>query len=475
MDDRIEIGIMDRIDFPSMIKDVVRQWWVILLLAISAALFANIWSTRTYQPKYSVSSTFTVSSREMNSNVYQNLSAAQNVAKRFSVVLESNLLKRKIQEELGLKEFTAKTSVTVIPETNMIELDVTAESAMEAFHVIHSILNNYTDVSDYVVQDVVLEMIQAPVIPTAPSNSIDVRNIMDRAFAITAVVVIGCFALLSYLKDTVKNEKEISEKVDARLLGTIYHERKIKSLQGIRKARSMAMLVQNPMLSFRFVESNRMTATRVKNQMERHKAKTLLVTSVLENEGKSTVAANLALSLAQENKRTLLIDCDFRKPAQYKIFGIAKDETINFLEMLKSRKGLDNSIRRWKDSNLYMICNGTVSDTMMELEGSELLESVFDFFKKKMDYIIVDTPPMALVADTEEIAHMADASVLVVKQDSAFARDINDSIDALNRTEAKVIGCIFNDVTAGFVERVGHYGYGSYYGYGGYYGKQSKE
>ena len=92
MDDRIEIGIMDRIDLPSLIKDVVRQWWVILLLAISAALFANIWSTRTYQPKYSVSSTFTVSSREMNSNVYQNLSAAQNVAKRFSVVLESNHL-----------------------------------------------------------------------------------------------------------------------------------------------------------------------------------------------------------------------------------------------------------------------------------------------------------------------------------------------------------------------------------------------
>ena len=56
-----------------------------------------------------------------------------------------------------------------------------------------------------------------------------------------------------------------------------------------------------------------------------------------------------------------------------------------------------------------------------------------------------------------------------------MTRDINDSIDALNRTEAKVIGCIFNDVTAGFVERVGHYGYGSYYGYGGYYGKQSKE
>ena len=103
MDDRIEIGIIDRIDIPSMIKDVLHQWWIILLLAISAALFANIWSTQTYQPEYSVSSTFTVSSRGMNSNVYQNLSAAQNVAKRFSVVLESNLLKRKVQEELGLK------------------------------------------------------------------------------------------------------------------------------------------------------------------------------------------------------------------------------------------------------------------------------------------------------------------------------------------------------------------------------------
>ena len=229
MNDKTQIGLIGQIDTRSVLKDVLRQWWVILLLAISASLFANIWFTWTYEPRYTTSATFTVSTKGVNSNIYQNLSSAQEVAQRFSVVLDSNLLKSKVQEELGMSQFTVDTAVDVIEETNMIEMEVTADSAMEAFHVIHSILNNYTEVSDYVVQDVVLEMIEEPVIPAAPSNGLNIRKNMRDAFLVTAVAAICWFAFFSYMKDTVKNEGEITEKVDTKLLGTIYHERKIKS------------------------------------------------------------------------------------------------------------------------------------------------------------------------------------------------------------------------------------------------------
>lgn len=74
------------------------------------------------------------------------------------------------------------------------------------------------------------------------------------------------------------------------------------------------MLIQNPLRSFAYVESSKMAASRVRSYMDKEDAKVLLVTSVMENEGKSTVAANLALSLAQEGSRVMLIDCDFRKP-----------------------------------------------------------------------------------------------------------------------------------------------------------------
>ena len=91
-----------------------------------------------------------------------------------------------------------------------------------------------------------------------------------------------------------------------------------------------------------------------------------------------------------------------------------------------------------------------------------------------MDYILIDTSPMALVAETEELAQKADASVLVVKQDMVLTKDINDAVDALNDTNAKVLGCILNDAAQGLPGSRSHYGYGSRYGYGGYYGKRAE-
>ena len=92
------------------------------------------------------------------------------------------------------------------------------------------------------------------------------------------------------------------------------------------------------------------------------------------------------------------------------------------------------------------------------------LKNILDFCRQKMDYIIMDTSPLSLVADTEELAEFADASVLVVRQDMVLAKDINDAVDILNQTKGRVIGCVFNDVMTGIVKDTGNYGYGGHYG-----------
>lgn len=470
----IENETMVQIDILSIVRDVVRQWWVILILSISVSLFANVWVTWTYRPEYTATATFVVTAKGMNNNIYQNLTTAKEIAGRFSQILESNVMKRKVAEDIGIEAFNGTTSASVLTETNLIELRVTADSAMEAYQAMHSIMNNYNTVSDYVIENVILEVLQPPAVPMAPSNSINVKRTMKMAFLISAGIFILCFAVLSYLKDTVKNEKEASEKIDAKLLGTIYHERKVKMFRGIRKAKRLSMLIQNPLLSFRFVESNKMTASKIRSRMIKKGIQTLMVTSVTENEGKSTVAANLALALAQENKKVLLLDCDFRKPAQYKIFDMPKKDTINLPKMLKTKQLAENPIRRWKKSGLYIIANGEASSSMEGLPENELMELILNFAKEKMDYIIIDTPPVTMAADAEEIAQMADASILVVKQDKVLARDINDAIDMLNRTKGKVLGCVFNDVMTGILGKTGGYGYGGYYGYGGHYGKRTE-
>ena len=285
-----------------------------------------------------------------------------------------------------------------------------------------------------------------------------------KVFLIAAGCLIVLVAGISYIRDTIKNPAEVSSKLDTRLLGTIAYEKKSKSLSMNRKKGYLSMLISNPLRSFAYVESSKMAASRVRSYMDKEQAKVLLVTSVMENEGKSTVAANLALSLAQEGNRVMLMDCDFRKPAQFKIFDVRDNEETDLGDVLINHKSADRIIRNWNDSNLYMILNKTSSNSIETLLKSTTLKQIIAFCRERMDYVVVDTSPLALVADTEELAQMTDASVLVVRQDTVLAKDINDAIDILNNTRGKVIGCILNGTASQSTGGNSHYRYGGHYG-----------
>lgn len=120
-----------------------------------------------------------------------------------------------------------------------------------------------------------------------------------------------------------------------------------------------------------------------------------------------------------------------------------------------------------KDTNVYTgICRNRLEEPSLAI-GGEIFHRILETCRTNMDYIILDTPPMGMTADAEELAEYADAAVLSVRQDGVLTRDINDAIDALNQKEEKVIGCVFGNVYPGFGERIGNsYGYG--YGYGTY-------
>lgn len=465
-------SLVEQLDILSIVKDVLREWWVILLLSLSMALFVNAWMNYSYSPQYTASSTFVVTAKGMNTNIYQNLTSAKELATNFSNILESNVLKKKIADELGMEAFAATTSVEILPETNLIQLQVTADTAYDAYRIMKSIMNNYNTVSDYVISNVILEVIKHPVIPTSPSNPLNTSGAMKKAFVLTAAALILGLAVLSYLKDTVKNKDEVSDKIDAKLLGIVSHERKAKTFKEIKKAKRLSMLINNPLLSFRFVESNKMMASRVRSKLDKHGHKVVMLTSVIENEGKSTVAANLALSLVQENKKVLLIDCDFRKPAQYKIFEAKDEDIVNFPELLTGNIDFNILTKKYGDTGLYTVFNKKASTNLEKLLEQGGLQKLLEIARDEMDYIIMDTSPMALISDTEELAQLADATILVVRQDMVLAKDINDAVDALEKTDAEMLGCIFNDATSGIAEGVSRYGYGGYYGYGRYgYGR----
>ena len=464
MEERIDSGLVPQIDLISMLKDIAKEWWAILLLSLAVALFADIWVNATYQPEYKTSTTFVVTAKGMNTNVYQNLNSTQQLAQQFTEILDSNVLKKKVAQDLNMSSLNIDSSVDLVPETNLITLSVKAGTAVESYRILQSIMKNYNTVSDYAIKNVIIETIQSPAVSMAPVNPLNEKKTMVIAFIAAVAVLMVLVAGISYLRDTIKNPKDVTSKLDTRLLGSIYHEKKSKSLKLRKKKEFVSMLISNPLRSFQYAESNKMMASRVRSYLDKENAKTLLVTSVMENEGKSTVAANLALGLAQEGNRVMLIDCDFRKPAQYKIFDMEGKNGDDLGKVLTGKAGTENLIRNWNDTNLYMILNRTSSNSIEAMLKSTTLRQIVGFCRQNMDYVIIDTSPLALVSDTEELAQMADASVLVVRQDTVLTKDINDAIDILNNTRGKVLGCVFNDASSSQITgSTAHYGYGGYY------------
>ena len=480
----MEPSFMNQVDIPSLLRDILRQWWTILLCAISVAMLTYVYVSVTYVPSYTTSATFAVTSKSTGS-IYSNLTSASETATRFSQVLESNLLRKTVMEDLDMDSWNATTSASQVTETNMVELSVTSRSAVDAYRILNSILKNHAQVTDYVVGSVILEMIREPSMPLTPTNSKNPGGLMKRNALLAMLCLILLVGWSSYRRDTIKNLAQFKDKVDAPSLGVIYHERKsdhkhvsrigwfmagiADAFSGKKKAnQNVAMLINNPMRSFFFVESNKMVASRVRSKMDAANAQVALVTSVMENEGKSTVAANIALGMAQEGKKVLLVDMDFRKPSQFKIFQLDADMKVNLVRYMNDTTLSEAPARQYKDTSLYLIANfkrAKASDADVQLTD---LRMIIDFYRDQMDYIILDSSPMALVTDTEALAALADTSILVVREDTVLATHINDAIDVLNRVGAEVLGCVFSDASGSMLGLANN----SYGGYGGYYGSR---
>ena len=218
---------LENINYYSIILDVLHNWWVILIGAAAVAMLANMYGKEQYNTTYTTSATFVVSSKDAYSNVYSNLSSAQNLASTFSNILNSRIMEKKLCEDLGLDRLDATASASVIDETNLLVLKVTASTPELAYRIIRSIMNNYTTVSSAVLGNSMMEVLQEPDVPMSPDTFLDVRTSTKKAFLYAGLVFILIFAGLSYLNDTVKSEKELAAKLDAKALGAIYFEKKI--------------------------------------------------------------------------------------------------------------------------------------------------------------------------------------------------------------------------------------------------------
>ena len=470
MDERINERIMTAEEKPIhpmlMIWEVLRKIWAIILVAAIAASATYVASSALYVPEYQTKTTFVVSVRDGASSVYSNLTAAKSLAGSFSQILDSDVMRKYVAKELGTDRVYGDISATVIEETNLLEMRVTANNPRDAYLITKATLNNYEALAETVLNNIALDILQTPSVPTAPINSSHAEKYAKIAAAAAAALLTVWLCVRVYLRDTVKSIDEVEKKLDAKLLATVYHERKRKSLKEIFDRSKKSILITNPTTGFAFVETYKKLRTRIDYHMRRKNCRTIMVTSVHENEGKSTVAVNLALAMNRNKKSVLLIDADMRKPAIHKILGYKDREYKTITELMTEKAELPQVLIHDRQNNLGLVLGRKGSDRSTEYISSANMKRLIDDAAKNVDLVIIDTPPMAVCADAECLCDMVDAAVIVVRQDQTPAKVINDAIDSISSTRAEFIGCVFNNVRAADFSDNYNYGSGGKYGYG---------
>lgn len=195
------------------------------------------------------------------------------------------------------------------------------------------------------------------------------------------------------------------------------------------------------------------------------KMKVILVTSSAPTEGKTIIATNLAGSFSQINKKVLLVDCDLRKPRVHNVFNMNRHPGL--VDYLFSHNTLDEIIRTTEMPNLDFIPCGTIPPNPAELMESEAMLNFLNELRGRYDFIILDTPPVIAVTDSEILSRYVDGSILVVSADTTEMELLRRAGEIMRQGTHHFIGAVLNN----FVYKSS---YGSYYKYYYYYSRSTK-
>lgn len=454
----------DEINIKSIIRDVLRHFWMILIAGLSAVLLVSGYQNIIYEAEYTSKATLVVSAKGSGAGTsYANLTTTAEMAEVFSNVFSSNVLKKRIVEEMHLQGVEFVISAQTIPETNLLVLTVTGKQPQVVYQAICGAIDHYADVSEYVFSNAVLDVMETPEVPLYPSNTIPLRSYQKTAAMIAALLMGVFLVFMSVMRGTIKTEAAAKRRLKGTRLALVGHEKKNRTWKSKIYKKNKAILITNPITTFGYVETFRKLAFRIYSEMKKKRQKILLVSSVEENEGKSTVASNIALAMAQSGKNVTLVDMDMRRPAIYKIFDIEKRDVIGFWKEeipITGRHAMKLYLNKKVIKNPALFMKEKGIGALLEQE------------KEWADVIIVDSSPMNAAADTELVLSYMDASVLVVRKDWVHINDLNRAIDVLEKGDTEFLGYVLNDYEQRKLVSRGkdryNYGYDYEYGYGTY-------
>ncbi|MDD5857822.1 MAG: polysaccharide biosynthesis tyrosine autokinase [bacterium] len=460
-----------------------RSWYLVIAAAALLGAVMGFRAYTSYAPQYRCEAVLSAEYVTDNygytdvqgygSNYSSTMSISQ-IINTFSSIINTDAMRQQMLNELGTSSINGTIVPSSIANSNLFTLTVTSPDPQSAYDVLMAVIHCYPKVAALVIGNTQITVLEEPVVPTDPINALNWKDSAFKGALLGAVLMLAVIFLLSQTRTTVRTPTEIRRVTSLTCLGMIPT---VKLKRRARGGSTNHISIQNPSLSTSYQEAVRTVRSRVIHRLDNGTpgCKTVMVTSTMPGEGKSTVAANLALSLAQAGKRVVLVDADLRVQSLHSFFDI-NEKGPGLAELLRAPdRDPAAVVHSLPGTTLKLISGSRKVSAPASLLHYHRLEEIFAPLKEQAQYLVIDTPPIGLLSDAAPFISLSDGVVYVIREDAVSKGQITTSLQQLADNNANILGYVFNASS----QSVGQYGYGRQgygkygYGYGYGYGKKS--
>ena len=321
----------------------------------------------------------------------------------------------------------------------------------------------------------VVDRARVPLHPARPSIPRNLEFALLIGLVVGVVIALGLEAL-----DTTVRTPEQAESISGLpILGVIPLQSALGAVTGIKKAHLLQKAPRNnigprPLISHleprsEITEAYRALRTSILLSSVSHPPRSILVTSSVPQDGKTMTCVNIAIVLAQQGKRILLLDADMRRPNIHRAFGL--NGQVGLSNILTGSAKVNDAIQASVQPNLFVIPAGPVPPHPAELLSSPLMQDLLGKWRDDYDHVIIDSPPVISVTDPVILSVQTDAVLLVIRSGQTTAAHVRRTRDLLQSVNAGLLGVVVNAADPGSPDY--YYYYGSKYRY--YVGKEKKD
>jgi succinoglycan biosynthesis transport protein ExoP len=447
------------------LKDVAQAmrngWWLLvagLLIGLAAAGLVTVRTT----PLYASSTQMFVSTTgtEDTSTAYQgNLLSQQRVAS-YAEMLTGEKLAARVVDQLALDEtpgqLAANISATPVPNTVLLNVTVIRPSATEARDIAAAVGQQFIALvaevespAGQASSTVKVTVMEEPTVAESPAVPNTSRNL---ALGVLVGLLLGAGASVvrQRLDNTIKTPEDVARLTRVGLVGALVEDPTMQEHHLVTEVDGYSEMA----------EAYRQVRTNLQFLDVDDPARTIVITSPLPGEGKTTVAVNLAVVLAQSGARVALIEADLRRPRVTRYLGMVSGAGLS--NVLAGTARYHEVTQRYGEGHLSVLAAGPMPPNPSEMLGSNHMRTLVAEARAENDFVIIDAPPLLPVTDAAVLTMVADGAIIVTRHGYTTRAQLKQAAENLTRIDAKLLGVVLNRIPP---KAAAGYGYGYNYGY----------